>query len=769
MSRNPYQRETDWHGLYPQGGSRDDALFVASSVRHPAKMSLPLTRRILDQMEAWGWLRPGDGVLDPFGGRGTTAALWCARNPGNWAVTVEIEAPFVAMQEECRTHAERRLGRPLRWLAQRGDSRLVDRLLAGDLSSTRALIERELRRAWQADWSATGLQPFVGWARAQGYGEETVSAEGWVLEPRDAPGGLVAQLLAGVTSPPYGPRTEPGRRSGFARETRLMPHLRMGRSTWDDDGYGTTEGQIGRLPDPQAGLTSPPYGQSEVTHIGRSIGDTWRADGEPALPPELNAKSTRRYGQAEGQIGQLPDPQAVLSSPPYGTADRRAGGLSATSAEGVGDYPVRTKRPSHVYNLAQHGTTEGQIGALPDGPSPGGVSVAVTSPPYGDTEVMTPEGGVGAAWREGRSARETFAQEDRGARRYGRTEGQIGALPDAETPGVAITSVSPPYGRGTIGQADPERLRRLTEDPTSSLYGRDPDGAWFQAMAQGSAPGEGNIDALPDGPEAAVTSPPYEDSINARNGIDMSRSAHRRGSPASQAYSAGYAEPAASVTSPPYEASLASDDPDRRGGLFRDPKRRNDRTLTGTCGTPAASLTSPPYEAQSGGAGEASRARTPDPGVLDRCGYRTASNGSAEGQIGETQAETYASACLQVYAACARAGVRYLAVVTKNPTRDGKLRRLDKLTARLLRQAGYRVVAWRRAWLWETRAQQEERLGQARLFADEVPPSARVEGRVSFFKRIQMAKGSPAAQHEDVFFCILRDREGAEAGEGGAL
>ena len=38
------------------------------------------------------------------------------------------------------------------------------------------------------------------------------------------------------------------------------------------------------------------------------------------------------------------------------------------------------------------------------------------------------------------------------------------------------------------------------------------------------------------------------------------------------------------ITSPPYVESLASDEPQKRGGLFRDPKRGGDKTLTATYG-----------------------------------------------------------------------------------------------------------------------------------------------------------------------------------------
>lgn len=40
----------------------------------------------------------------------------------------------------------------------------------------------------------------------------------------------------------------------------------------------------------------------------------------------------------------------------------------------------------------------------------------------------------------------------------------------------------------------------------------------------------------------------------------------------------------AAVSSPPFAQSIGSDDPDKRGGLFRDERRRNDVNLTGEYG-----------------------------------------------------------------------------------------------------------------------------------------------------------------------------------------
>ena len=90
----------------------------------------------------------------------------------------------------------------------------------------------------------------------------------------------------------------------------------------------------------------------------------------------------------------------------------------------------------------------------------------------------------------------------------------------------------------------------------------------------------------------------------------------------------------------------------------------------------------------------------------------------------------------------------------------GVLRRLDKLTVRLLRQAGYRVVGWRRAWLFLDQKQVEELTGQSVLL--DGGKSGRKKGRISFFRRIQMAKGGVAAAWEDCFFAVMDEGRGGE-------
>jgi hypothetical protein len=93
------------------------------------------------------------------------------------------------------------------------------------------------------------------------------------------------------------------------------------------------------------------------------------------------------------------------------------------------------------------------------------------------------------------------------------------------------------------------------------------------------------------------------------------------------------------------------------------------------------------------------------------------------------------------------------------PKKRSILRPLRLLTISLFEQAGYRLVAWRRAWLYRTQAELDAMAGQESLFGDEVEESKRLVGRLSFFRRLSLSKGGIAAKHEDVLFFTLKDKE----------
>lgn len=226
------------------------------------------------------------------------------------------------------------------------------------------------------------------------------------------------------------------------------------------------------------------------------------------------------------------------------------------------------------------------------------------------------------------------------------------------------------------------------------------------------------------------------------------------------------------VGSPPYEDSLSGDNPDKRGGLFRDPKRRSDPSLTANY----LALGSPPFEAQSGGAGEKSRkGMIGDTGILDRHAASNSSGKDGTGyaenspaQIGTKRGKEYQEMCLDVYRALARAGCKYAVLVVKCSVKNGALHRLDNLTIDLMEQAGYRLAFRKRAWLWETRAQMLAR-GVQPPPLEKVAEKTRANyvgredqiphGRLTFFHQIHLLAGRRApAQWEDVLAFELEDR-----------
>ena len=61
-----------WHGCYDDGWQ---GIIVPEAFSHPAKMACGLTRRIFKHALSEGWIKPGDVVVDPFGGIGSTGII----------------------------------------------------------------------------------------------------------------------------------------------------------------------------------------------------------------------------------------------------------------------------------------------------------------------------------------------------------------------------------------------------------------------------------------------------------------------------------------------------------------------------------------------------------------------------------------------------------------------------------------------------------------------------------------------------------------------
>ncbi len=200
-------------------------------------------------------------------------------------------------------------------------------------------------------------------------------------------------------------------------------------------------------------------------------------------------------------------------------------------------------------------------------------------------------------------------------------------------------------------------------------------------------------------------------------------------------------KPLKAITSPPYGIDKTS------GGLNTKPPRDATEGQIGNLpDKPLKTVTSPPYEQSITGGksgiewqedwGKPSENRQPSQDI---------DYGITEGQIGNEQAESYLEAMQLVYSEITKVS-DVLVVVVKNPTRGGKLRRLDLDTISVLQQSGWEIYCQHRAILFE-------KLEQSDLFGGS---KKQVKGRLSFFKRLSWNKGSPVASWEDIIFAVKK-------------
>jgi len=229
--------------------------------------------------------------------------------------------------------------------------------------------------------------------------------------------------------------------------------------------------------------------------------------------------------------------------------------------------------------------------------------------------------------------------------------------------------------------------------------------------------GEGaeNIGNLPDRPLKSVMSPPYSEATHhsdANNEPEkykwfVGRKARVAGTAGESNNNIGSLpdKPLKTVTSPPYE------DMEKRD-RSTDSTFREDREKTHAGGS-----------------------------IKMQRGYQAA----AAENIGMQDKETYLEAMKVVYQEIAKVS-DVLAIVLKNPTRNGKLRRLDLDTIKLLEDTGWTIHCQHRALLFEE-------LEQGHMFTGS---QMKVKGRMSFFKRLSWQKGQPVASWEDVLIAVRK-------------
>jgi len=327
-----------------------------------------------------------------------------------------------------------------------------------------------------------------------------------------------------------------------------------------------------------------------------------------------------------------------------------------------------------------------------------GVAGAVSSPPYAGIATSSGQRLVGHGKAQ---LQRRWSEWHEDTDRYGETPGQLASLPEGDVPQVQAGAVvsSMPYANS------------LKQEGQFQKVG-SPGYTGLKAMNDGYSRDPANLGNLPAGEP-----------------------------------------PAAIVSSMPFTNSLASDDPDKRGGLFRDPKRRGDRNMTGEYGASEGQIgamregvsvadgmvSSPPFEAVEVCQDKAFRLndgrKTPPQGQQ---GY-----GQSDGQLGTESGTTFweASAEImhQVYQVLAPGAVAVW--VCKAFVRSGQVVPFPEQWAALGEACGFETIGWIRCWLVEDRGAQYTLDGDLSLLQ---------AAYKSFFRRLSEKRGSPEINFEVV-------------------
>ncbi|MBE3035723.1 MAG: hypothetical protein IMZ70_01365 [Candidatus Atribacteria bacterium] len=232
-----------WHGCYDDGWQ---GLIVPEAFAHPAKMAYGLTMRIFKHALSEAWIKPGDVVVDPFGGIGSTGLVGSAL--GLRVVCVELEQKFVDLgkanfeKHSAAIDAFHHFGHSYQPVIIQGDSRKLSEVIAG------------------AD-CVVSSPPYAESDTSMSHGSGTS-------------------------------RTDPNNKNYRPYAVRNLEKHESKRD------YGQTPGNLGNLKPGKvsAVIGSPPYTPDALGHGGKPT----KMAKEKALHAALN---NAQYGQTEGNLG----------------------------------------------------------------------------------------------------------------------------------------------------------------------------------------------------------------------------------------------------------------------------------------------------------------------------------------------------------------------------------------------------------------------------------------------------------------------------------
>lgn len=297
--------QDEWRGMYRDSWT---GVIAPEAFAHPAKYSRALIRFIYQHVTDYGWIHPGDHVIDPFGGV-ALGGLDAMRHGLHWT-GCELEEKFVGLGNTNIALWNDRYSRMPQW----GTARL----LQGD--------SRKLA-------------------------------------------GVIAELQMAISSPPYIGSVNSGE-NGIDWDKAKRPERWTGNRNRNGCQaaashvmkYGEADGQLGAMKEGEHSLpiTSPPYNPPMSQDHNGSKGGT-----RGTTPSEKGAFV--KYGNSEGQLEgmSMEGFDAAISSPPFETStqvNNTPGDMTQGRArwEGGTDSAARVKQDYADYSLENLGNQRGE-------------------------------------------------------------------------------------------------------------------------------------------------------------------------------------------------------------------------------------------------------------------------------------------------------------------------------------------------------------------------------------------------------------------------
>lgn len=528
-----------WHGCYPSDWR---GTIIQESTAHPAKYSSRLIERIYEHLSEMGWVEAGDSVVDPFAGVGL-GALHALRLGLHWT-GIELENRWFELafesyacpgfDKEFWVRFAHRPGviqylRSVRRLCPVCESRLIP-------SDKRNKAGKIIERIVPFSDPHIYMGNIPNWDRKFSKMPKWGSARLFNGDSRMLSQILKIRQTVAISSPPFGNAVSGGgiEKEGYMSKGGEVD--RVGDRTYQPGVHGQSDGNLANLKISEEAFRlslSSPHKADSINSGGNGI--DWskvhldyptRRVHDKRIAHNDKRHSGYKYGETAGQLGSMKsDPEsfdASIASPPF---LQSSGGLTEPKAGGTIDQALHKRHSAGNKHADAYGDDFGQLTNMPEGDfdkviSSESFDVSLSSPPYADGDLPQAKRDYSklVEYLENKHNRKMKRTKDLfGAGDYGRTGGQLGAMPVGD---FDVSLASPPYAGTTITtQAQFKSAKRPNLPNAKDL--RDSGG-----LAIGET--TGNLGSLPTGDPnieirhtVAISSPPYENSISGET-IDSS-------------------------------------------------------------------------------------------------------------------------------------------------------------------------------------------------------------------------------------------------------